>query len=371
MILLVLLLIVNVNADAKISGNFSYCHQTDQILEFDFERSQLFNAINVLRIHVDEFQEINFNGNSLIVYVNNGQLYSTTCVYINELSIPSKFDRCVYDLPVYFWKENIKNTIFLTKSGILRNTSSMTECSQEPIVFKVGKNIITMINKTTLLNEKRFKSIQLSKYFEKNYTGIRYSNESYSFYDYYFQNFAKNKVFITIRDIIEYIFMVIVAAFFKNKYVNLIGFLLKNFKKMKPKFFNRTTDIKNNIIDINLKNKDSVIIKLIEDSSKKFEIKEQPINLKYNNNNSIHDYTEKRIREEGSSNYNKNFEKQQMNFNSKNQINEIMNPTHETASAQSGCKSCKDCKNGRCPCKRVGVYCTSHCHNGTTCQNQH
>ena len=165
--------------------------------------------------------------------------------------------------------------------------------------------------------------------------------------------------------------MVIVAAFFKNKYVNLIGFLLKNFKKMKPKFFNRTTDIKNNIIDINLKNKDSVIIKLSEDSSKKFEIKEQPINLKYNNNNSIHDHTEKRIREEGSSNYNKNFEKQQMNFNSKNQINEIMNPTHETASAQSGCKSCKDCKNGRCPCKRVGVYCTSHCHNGTTCQNQH
>jgi hypothetical protein len=80
---------------------------------------------------------VNFNGNSLIVYVNNGQLYSATCVYINELSIPSKFDRCVYDLPVYFWKENIKNTIFLTKSGILCNTSSMKECSQEPIVFKV------------------------------------------------------------------------------------------------------------------------------------------------------------------------------------------------------------------------------------------
>ena len=52
---------------------------------------------------------------------------------------------------------------------------------------------------------------------------------------------------------------------------------------MKPKFFNRTTDIKNNIIDNNLKNKDSVIIKLIEDSSKKFQInKEQPINIKYN-----------------------------------------------------------------------------------------
>jgi hypothetical protein len=63
----------NGNADAKISGNFSYCQQTDQILEFDFESSQLFNSINVLRIHVDEFQGINFKGNSLVVYVNNGQ----------------------------------------------------------------------------------------------------------------------------------------------------------------------------------------------------------------------------------------------------------------------------------------------------------
>ena len=134
MILLVFLLIVNVNADFKISGNFSYCHQTNQILEFDLESSQLFNAINILRIHVDEFQEINFNGNSLIVYVNNGQLYSTTCVYINELNIPSKFDRCVYDLPVYFWKENIKNKIFLTKSGILGNTPSTNNTSRRNAV---------------------------------------------------------------------------------------------------------------------------------------------------------------------------------------------------------------------------------------------
>jgi hypothetical protein len=81
MILLVFLLIVNVNADAKISGNFSYCDQTDQILEFDFESSQLFNAINVLRIHVDEFQEINFNGNSLLfmlIMVNYIQQHAFT-----------------------------------------------------------------------------------------------------------------------------------------------------------------------------------------------------------------------------------------------------------------------------------------------------
>ena len=54
-----------------------------------------------------------------------------------------------------------------------------------------------------------------------------------SFYDYYFQNFAKNKVFITIRDIVEYVFMVVVAFFFKNKYQGFIKAFLKVIKKSK------------------------------------------------------------------------------------------------------------------------------------------
>ena len=54
-----------------------------------------------------------------------------------------------------------------------------------------------------------------------------------SFYDYYFQNFAKNKVFITIRDIVEYVFMVVVAFFFKNKYLGFIKAFLKVSKKSK------------------------------------------------------------------------------------------------------------------------------------------
>ncbi len=59
-------------------------------------------------------------------------------------------------------------------------------------------------------------------------------------------------------------------------------------KKIKPKYFIGTTDIKNNIIDINLR------------FFKKFQInKEQPINIKNNNSNSIKEHTEKRIRVEG------------------------------------------------------------------------
>ncbi len=90
---------------------------------------------------------------------------------------------------------------------------------------------------------------------------------------------------------------------------------------MKPKFFIGTTDIKNNIIDINLKNKDTVNRRRF---FKKFQInKEQPINIKNNNSNSIKEHTEKRIRVEGSASYNKIFEEQQMNLKSKNQIIEI------------------------------------------------
>ena len=43
--------------------------------------------------------------------------------------------------------------------------------------------------------------LKLTKYIFKNDLNISQRNESYSFFDYYFQNFAKNKVFITIRDI--------------------------------------------------------------------------------------------------------------------------------------------------------------------------
>ena len=43
--------------------------------------------------------------------------------------------------------------------------------------------------------------LKLTKYIFKNDLNISQRNESYSFFDYYFQNFAKNKGFITIRDI--------------------------------------------------------------------------------------------------------------------------------------------------------------------------
>ena len=87
-----------------------------------------------------------------------------------------------------------------------------------------------MFNKTAKISDNKFRNvlnlIKHSKKFEKNLTNTN-SSESSSFYDYYFLNFAKNKVFITIRDIVEYVFLVVVAFYFKNKYQGFIKASLK------------------------------------------------------------------------------------------------------------------------------------------------
>ena len=108
----------------------------------------------------------------------------------------------------------------------------MVRCSQEPSVFSLGKEVVKVINKTAKINEK--KSIDLLKLINyKNKFSNDSHNESYTFFDFYFQNFAKNKVFITIRDMVEYIFMAVVVFLFKNKYSSLIIFIFK--KIYKPK----------------------------------------------------------------------------------------------------------------------------------------
>ena len=54
----VITIITVVNADFNLNGNFSFFHQTDEIIDFDLENDQLFNSLNILRLHEDEFNLI-------------------------------------------------------------------------------------------------------------------------------------------------------------------------------------------------------------------------------------------------------------------------------------------------------------------------
>ncbi len=168
-----------------------------------------------MKLHEDEFQKIIINGYISVSYSKNGLLYSTTCKIIDKIYVPSILDTCTLDLPVYYIKDNIQITLFLTKTGLLRNTSTIVGCSQEATVFRADHKFIKVFNKTTKLNVIK---INLLKLFDLEYVNIiivsHNINESISFFDYYFQNCAKNKFFITIRDMIEYAFMAIVGFCF-------------------------------------------------------------------------------------------------------------------------------------------------------------
>jgi hypothetical protein len=87
--ILLLFFFTVVKADFNIIGNHSFCHETDLVLEFD-QIGQLSTELNILRLHEDQFYLKHMNGNSLKVYANYGQLYSTKCVSIHEMFIPSK-----------------------------------------------------------------------------------------------------------------------------------------------------------------------------------------------------------------------------------------------------------------------------------------
>jgi hypothetical protein len=85
-----------VKADNEIVGNHSFFHQTELLLDID-QKSQFYIEYKILRLHDDEFNYLHLDGNTIVVYSNYGQLYSTICMLINEKSIPFVVDTCTFD----------------------------------------------------------------------------------------------------------------------------------------------------------------------------------------------------------------------------------------------------------------------------------
>ena len=133
--------------DINITGNFSFRHEIHDILEIDLHYGQLFNSLNISKLHEDEFQKININGCISVIYSKNGLLYSTTCKIIDKIYVPSILDTCTLDLPVYYIKDNIRITLFLTKTGLLRNTSTIVGWSQEATVFRADHKSFKVFNR--------------------------------------------------------------------------------------------------------------------------------------------------------------------------------------------------------------------------------
>ena len=306
-----------VNGDYNILDKFNFCHPKDQIIEFDFENDDMINSLNSLKKFDNEYNFIYTLGEPLIVYSMNGIIYTTTCTIIDEIFVPSSFSDCTLDMPVYFFdKHNMKSILYFTKSGVLRNNSEIVECNDEYDIFNFkNKKFISRLNRTAKVFDRKSNITRVLDLIRK-----KNENESYEgFVEFYYQKFTKNKYFIASRDIFNYIFMVFVIMFGKNKYVTFTQFVFKLLSK------------KNEIKKLNLTNNKTTIIKLIEGNPDKNVAKL------------------------------KSLANQEMEVNFATQFNVPM-------SIQKGCKCTKGCKDKHCPCKRSNKQCFSECHC-TLCTN--
>ena len=78
---------------------------------------------------VDEFVRIeDIEGNPIIVYANNGNVFFPTCVSVNKIYVLDNVTNCYEDLPIIFNYLNQNFSAFLTTDLILRPTSRIIDC---------------------------------------------------------------------------------------------------------------------------------------------------------------------------------------------------------------------------------------------------
>ena len=135
----------------------------------------------------DAFHAIHdLEGNDLIIYSLNHNLYLPRCITITNFTIVNGTEYCFDDFPVML---SPKTMAFLTPNGILRKTSKITTCQSKPIetniqdkylVRKTNTNIsITMINATELYTMK----IKNNEWIQTNYQHNKILTEQLEYFD--------------------------------------------------------------------------------------------------------------------------------------------------------------------------------------------
>ena len=293
--------------------------------------------MNIFKKYEDEFNVINLEENRLVIYTHNGELYTTNCDQIKAIVVPQSFSECTIDLPVYYMKDGNKIILYMTKSGILRNISSIIDCNDEYEFFNFGKLHVKKINKLAVIVEKKYshilKDVFKKTLFENRALVDNSANQTSDIIDYYYQHFAKNKVFIAIRDWTYYIFMGIVVLFGKNKFICLfkeVLLLLKSKKSTKRKECLDSSDNLDLRINQEKDNFQTAIVQIYE-SHDKF--------IAQN-------------------------EKKECN----KQYSDLVTDVSEISNKQ-GCNCIKGCNKNYCFCRKNKLKCDSNCHNGQPCLN--
>jgi len=124
--------------------------------------------LRILEKFDDEFHEVHdLEGNDLIVYSSNNNLYVPRCSSIDTIEVVNQTDKCFHDYPVYI-KTNVSSSlVFLTRTGILKKNSKLVKCNNNIIEINIHDiYFLTMQNgKTTvkILTETDFFTLKVRK----------------------------------------------------------------------------------------------------------------------------------------------------------------------------------------------------------------
>jgi len=116
-----------------------------------------YNTLNILNIisksKDDEYFKIkDLNGNELIVYTDNSQIFLPHCITINNITIVNSDKDCYNLIPIEIRSDNSTEKLFLTNNKIIRKTASKVDCSN------ARYNSYIIINETHAIERKSINS---------------------------------------------------------------------------------------------------------------------------------------------------------------------------------------------------------------------
>jgi hypothetical protein len=211
----------------NINQNFPLCKPTMEV--FDLENSCDYDEWCVLYTNLlasfslqnDTYNYLYTTHVKVILYSMNGQIYTTECVIISEVEIYEKVDHCSLDVLVNIVQNGKKTDVFLTKQGILRESSKTFVCPTDDkiIHFQNINKGFEIIKKNNL--------VTIMKRSEKK-IGVNFEQIS-ALVDYY-NKIIENPTIKLTKDVscLSALFILILALVIDKKHIlkNLKNFLI-------------------------------------------------------------------------------------------------------------------------------------------------
>ena len=158
---------------------------THVYLNINMKVCELYKSfINLYTKLDDEFFLFNdFNGNSAILYSDEGQIFIPQCIKISEINIIEESSKCYKDIPIQIILNNKTLNVFLTQDRIIRTNSKLNTCKnnfQSIYLQNSNRLIIKRGNKVSIEIENRYTQLKFNLQ-SFNLTKLNFKHDNLSF----------------------------------------------------------------------------------------------------------------------------------------------------------------------------------------------